>query len=157
MSNSCPFCQQATAPADSLRDHVWSFPHALSVLGRWQFYHGYCVVFSRMHAREPDDLSLAERDGLTESMWWMARAIREAFVPRKLNYELLGNQVEHPHWHIFPRLASDPEHLKPAWVRIDREEGQPGLLPGLEGNQASRSATIATLKATLARLGAPSA
>ena len=90
-------------------------------------------------------------------MWLLSRAITEVTSPRKLNYELLGNQVEHPHWHLFPRFISDPEHLKPAWIRIDREEGDPTSLPRLEGDPAERSSTISLLQAALSRMGAPSA
>jgi diadenosine tetraphosphate (Ap4A) HIT family hydrolase len=33
-----------------------------------------------------------------------------------MNYELLGNQVPHIHWHVIPRLANDPAPLKPVWL-----------------------------------------
>jgi diadenosine tetraphosphate (Ap4A) HIT family hydrolase len=32
-----------------------------------------------------------------------------------MNYELLGNQLPHIHWHVIPRLAIDPAPLKPVW------------------------------------------
>lgn len=157
MSRNCPFCVQSNTPAHELKDFVWSFPHGIAILGRWQFFRGYCVLFSRAHAHEPTDLPPDLRDGLVADMWWLSRAIAEVTGPRKLNYELLGNQVEHPHWHVFPRFASDPEHLKPAWIRIDREEGDLELVPRLEGAPAERAATIHSLQASLTRMGAPSA
>lgn len=157
MPQPCPFCVQANLPVHAVNDLVWAFPHGIAILGRWQFFRGYCVLFSRDHAHEPTDLKLECRDGLVSAMWWLARAITEVASPRKLNYELLGNQVEHPHWHLFPRFISDPEHLKPAWIRIDREEGDPGLLPGLEGDPAERPSTISRLQAALRGMGAPSA
>lgn len=152
----CPFCANSRTP-QATRDLVWTFPHSMAILGRWQFFRGYCVLFSRAHAHEPTDLPAKERDGLMSDMWWLARAIAQVTRARKINYELLGNQVEHPHWHLFPRLASDPEHLKPAWVRIDREEGDPKFLPALEGPSGDRPAAIAELQAALKGLGAPTA
>jgi diadenosine tetraphosphate (Ap4A) HIT family hydrolase len=32
-----------------------------------------------------------------------------------MNYELLGNQVPHIHWHLIPRLATDPDPRWPVW------------------------------------------
>jgi diadenosine tetraphosphate (Ap4A) HIT family hydrolase len=37
-----------------------------------------------------------------------------------MNYELLGNQVPHIHWHLVPRLSTDPELHAPIW-RIAHE------------------------------------
>nr|WP_198851664.1 hypothetical protein [Alicyclobacillus sp. SO9] len=44
----------------------------------------------------------------------VAEAVFNAFVPDKLNYELLGNGDSHMHWHLFPRRASDQVH-GPVW------------------------------------------
>jgi hypothetical protein len=38
----------------------------------------------------------------------VARALKMAFDARKINYALFGNVVPHMHWHLIPRLASDP-------------------------------------------------
>jgi diadenosine tetraphosphate (Ap4A) HIT family hydrolase len=35
-----------------------------------------------------------------------------------MNYELLGNQVPHIHWHLVPRLPADPDLRSPIW-RVD--------------------------------------
>ena len=157
MPQNCPFCVQSSTSSHSVKDLVWAFPHGIAILGRWQFFRGYCVLFSREHAHEPTDLKAESRDGLMAEMWWLSRAIIEVTSPRKLNYELLGNQVEHPHWHLFPRFSADPEHLKPAWIRIDREEGDPVCLPRLEGDPAERPTTISLIRTALTRMGAPSA
>jgi diadenosine tetraphosphate (Ap4A) HIT family hydrolase len=56
-----------------------------------------------------------------------ARALAEVFSARKMNYELLGNQVAHIHWHLVPRLPEDPLPGEPAWrvehapLRLDPE------------------------------------
>src|SRR2546422_1234265 len=34
----------------------------------------------------------------------------------KINYELLGNQLPHIHWHIIPRLADDPSPREAVWT-----------------------------------------
>lgn len=46
----------------------------------------------------------------------VARSIMEAFAPERINYECLGNQINHVHWHVIPRYADDPDPQKPIWV-----------------------------------------
>jgi diadenosine tetraphosphate (Ap4A) HIT family hydrolase len=55
-------------------------------------------------------------------MAWLAEAIENCFHPHKLNYELLGNQVPHLHWHLFPRSADDPDRLRPVWFALERAD-----------------------------------
>ncbi|MGH7233390.1 MAG: HIT family protein [Nitrospiraceae bacterium] len=45
-----------------------------------------------------------------------AQALTEVFRAIKINYELLGNQLPHIHWHLIPRLADDPAHKDPVWT-----------------------------------------
>jgi diadenosine tetraphosphate (Ap4A) HIT family hydrolase len=120
---TCIFCDKLQhlddLPADEL---VAPFEHSYALLGQFQYYTGYCVLASRLHAGELHELPDDARHGFLNDMNRLSRAITAAFRPRKLNCELLGNQVAHPHWHIIPRYESDPEHLKPAWLAIDRAE-----------------------------------
>ncbi len=123
MHDACPFCHKLQHLEDLPRDElVWEFPHSVVLLGPWQYYTGYCVVVSRLHASELSQLSHAESLGYFGEMCLVARAIEAAFQPRKLNYELLGNQVAHLHWHLFPRRADDPDVLRPVWFALDQAE-----------------------------------
>src|SRR5947209_10713444 len=98
----CPFCRKLTALHDLPEaEVVWRFPHSVALLGPWQFYRGYCLLVSRTHAIELNDLADPERRAYLEEMCLLARAIQQCQRPRKLNYELLGNQVPHLHWHLF--------------------------------------------------------
>ncbi len=155
----CPFCQRL---ADTNREPpgelVWSFPHSVAFLGRWQHWQGYVVLVSRTHCREPIHLPANELSGYTEEMHLLARAVEKAFAPAKLNYELLGNQVEHPHWHIFPRSASEPERLQPVWVVISKAENAPDshqAVARLEAGKMQRPAICNQLKIALRELNAP--
>ena len=38
----------------------------------------------------------------------VARALARTFDARKVNYALFGNLLPHVHWHLIPRLATDP-------------------------------------------------
>jgi diadenosine tetraphosphate (Ap4A) HIT family hydrolase len=125
---------------------VAEMPCSIVLLGQWQYYHGYCLVVARRHVRELSDFDDAERRHYLEEMCMVANAIKKAFQPLKLNYELLGNQVEHPHWHLFPRYEQDPNRLKPAWLDIERAESAPAERERLRTGPLKPAATAAKLR-----------
>jgi diadenosine tetraphosphate (Ap4A) HIT family hydrolase len=85
-----------------------------------QFFRGWTVLVLKRHATELFHLSRDERAGLIEEVAFVASRLGEEFQPIKINYELLGNQLPHIHWHLIPRLADDPAPLEPVW-RIAHE------------------------------------
>ncbi len=150
MAADCPFCKKL-AELDSLPSHevVWQFPHSVALLGPWQYYQGYCVLISRRHATELSQLTEEERRTFLDEMCLLARVIEDCFQPRKLNYELLGNQVPHLHWHLFPRYDHDPEKLKPVWLAIDRAEKREAEKQQLQTGALSREAIAEKLRSHL--------
>jgi diadenosine tetraphosphate (Ap4A) HIT family hydrolase len=152
----CPLCQTLT-DLDRLppADVVWHFSHSVALLGPWQYYRGYCVLVARSHVRELSGLADAERRAYLEEMCQLAAAIEACFRPHKLNYELLGNQAPHPHWHLFPRSSDDPEVLKPVWLALDRAERDPAERRRLETGVEPRAATADALRQYLRQHGAP--
>jgi diadenosine tetraphosphate (Ap4A) HIT family hydrolase len=151
----CPFCRKlAQLPGQPGDEVVARLPHSVVFLGPWQFYHGYCVVVSRQHARELSGLADAERRGYLDDMCLAARAVEACFRPHKLNYELLGNQVPHLHWHLFPRSAADPDALKPVWLALDRAERDPAERQRLQTGPFGRAETAALLRRKLQELTA---
>lgn len=85
-----------------------------------QFFPGWTVLVLKRHATELFELIKSERSQLIEEVSEVAAALAMAFEPVKLNYELLGNQVPHIHWHVIPRLESDPAPKEPIW-RVPHE------------------------------------
>jgi diadenosine tetraphosphate (Ap4A) HIT family hydrolase len=149
-TGDCPFCRKlANSEALADADVVWQFPHSVALLGTWQFYHGYCLLISRRHATELSQLGEDERQAFLGEMCALARAIEEAFRPLKMNYELLGNQVPHLHWHLIPRYRTDPEYLKPVWLALDRAERDEAEGQRLQTGPADRAATVAALRRRL--------
>ncbi len=67
------------------------------------------------HVTELFELSPYTRITLIEDVSQVAHTLSAAFEATKINYELLGNQVPHIHWHLIPRLAIDPSPLQPVW------------------------------------------
>lgn len=155
--SDCPFCAKLAGlgalPPDEI---VWRFPHSVAFLGAWQFYNGYCVLVSRRHATELNRLPDAERRAYLDEMCVLAAAIEDCFRPHKLNYELLGNQVPHLHWHLFPRHRDDPDALRPVWLALDRAERDETERRRLETGRLDRAATAAALRQKLQAMNVPS-
>ncbi len=155
MSSQCGLCVKIAHTTDNLAempDLVWAFPSSFAWLGPWQFYRGYCILVARQHASELFQLADGDRRALLDEMTLLAQAIAEEFTPRKMNYELLGNQVPHLHWHLFPRYANDPLLLKPVWLSIDQAERQPESKATLMGDPTLVGETIQRLRQRLTRL-----
>jgi diadenosine tetraphosphate (Ap4A) HIT family hydrolase len=151
---NCPFCKKLSA-ADGwpAGDVVWQFPHSIAVLGPWQFYTGYCLLIAREHATELSQLG-PNRAAFLDEMAVLAEAIEACFKPLKLNYELLGNQVPHLHWHLFPRSADDPDRLRPVWFALDKDDTDPTEKRRLETGQVPRAQAVALLREWLTTNGA---
>src|SRR5262249_9611990 len=121
--SNCAFCQKLcdlehTAP----NEVVWSVPHSVAPLGPSQVLPGYCILIARRHATELNQLPNGVRRDFFDELCLLARAVEDTFQPHKLNYEMLGNQVPHLHWHLFPRYRHDPDCRKPVWLALDRAE-----------------------------------
>jgi diadenosine tetraphosphate (Ap4A) HIT family hydrolase len=80
-----------------------------------QFFPGWTVVVFKRHATELFHLAPTERIQLMEEVSRAAKILTKVFEAKKINYELLGNQLPHIHWHLIPRLATDPAPLEPVW------------------------------------------
>lgn len=85
-----------------------------------QFFAGWTVLVLKRHATELFHLAPAERVQLMEEVSVVAKVLAMAFNAKKINYELLGNQLPHIHWHIIPRRTDDPAPLEPVW-RVTHE------------------------------------
>lgn len=85
-----------------------------------QFFPGWTVLVLKHHATELFHLSRHERNRLMEEVSGVAALLAQEWQAVKINYELLGNQLPHIHWHLIPRLPGDPAPLEPVW-RIAHE------------------------------------
>ncbi|MGZ9146223.1 MAG: HIT family protein [Nitrospira sp.] len=97
-----------------------------------QFFPGWTVVVFQRHATELFQLAPAERFQLIEEVNRVAEISAKVHQAKKMNYELLGNQLPHIHWHIIPRLVGDPAPLEPVW----RVPHSPLLLTGAALHEA---------------------
>ena len=90
--------------------------------------------------------------GWTPDRMWADYSTVVVFRPHKLNYELLGNQVPHLHWHLFPRHVGDADLLSPVWGALARAERDRAELHRLQTGPISREHTTDMLRRRLLEL-----
>ncbi|CAN5152770.1 HIT family protein [soil metagenome] len=117
MLKQCLICERI----NTIKDHsnlfyVTELTSGYVVMGDHQFYKGYALLLSKEHKKELHELSFINRQYFLADMAILAEAIYKVFHPNKLNYELLGNEISHLHWHIFPRYNNDPKPTLPIWA-----------------------------------------
>ena len=96
-------------------DRISELRESVLYLHTDQFFQGWSVLVLRRHATELYDLERDERARVMDEVSDVARALKLAFDARKVNYALFGNMVPHMHWHLIPRLASDPAPPDPVF------------------------------------------
>ena len=114
---SCKACAGTWPQADHF---IADLGLAKAYLHDDQFFPGWTVVVLQHHATELFHLTPPERIQLMEEVNTVAKTLSQVYGAKKINYELLGNQLPHIHWHIIPRLATDPAPLEPVW-RVPHE------------------------------------
>ena len=112
-AEGCPACTgRFSSPAQKIAE----LGASILYLGDDQFFPGWCILLLKRHATELWQLAPAERATLMDEVTRVAQALAVVFDAVKMNYELLGNQVPHIHWHLVPRRADDPSPRMPAWT-----------------------------------------
>lgn len=128
---------------------IAALPRTFVVLGSNQGLPGWCVLILREHREHLSDLQRGEQLAIFDEVCRVADAIRTAFptsgpnsAPPRINYECLGNQVHHIHWHVIPRHADDPDPRNAVWGM------PPEALRGSMSDDEKRS-LIAKLRAAI--------
>ena len=97
-------------------DRIAELRESILYLHTDQFFPGWSVLVLRRHAAELFELEPDERARLMDEVSNAARALKLAFDARKVNYALFGNLLPHVHWHLIPRLATDPAPREPVFA-----------------------------------------
>ena len=119
---TCGICAViARIRSGTFDDLVAELASSYLILGDAQFYRGYCVMLAKRHATELLLMPTDEARALLDDMRLAAEAIAAATRPWKMNYECLGNQEAHVHWHLFPRYENDDLRSGPVWIRPESE------------------------------------
>jgi len=91
------------------------------VLADEQAYTGWSILLLKDHHEHLAGLSLERQGRLWEDVAKVAAAMTREFKPARINYECLGNELHHIHWHVIPRYANDPAPQAPVWMRSPDE------------------------------------
>jgi diadenosine tetraphosphate (Ap4A) HIT family hydrolase len=110
---ACPACDGSWP---SRHGQIADLGGAVLYLNDDQFFRGWTFLVWKRHATELFQLTADERRDLMESLSRVAKALADEYAATKVNYELLGNQVAHIHWHVVPRCADDPAPRGPVWT-----------------------------------------
>ncbi len=120
---SCPLCAQVEAARSRKHDRlIAQLDETCAVLSERQGCRGWCVLILKEHVEHLDELSIDRQGRVFADVSRVARAIRAVFAtsgvgggPPRINYECLGNQAAHVHWHVIPRHADDPDPKNAIW------------------------------------------
>ena len=118
----CPLCDRLKSPDPAPLVRIAAFRQSTAFLNDQQGCAGWCVLVLNRHVEHLDELPEEAQVALFAEVSGVARAIRAVHAttgagggPPRINYECLGNQTAHVHWHVIPRHADDPEPRKPVW------------------------------------------
>ena len=120
----CPACRRiALSRAGTNPFFIAELSESLAVLHDHQPYDGWCVLVLKDHAEHLHALPIERQQRLAADVGRVAAAIVKAFSPKRINYECLGNQLAHVHWHVIPRYDApkDPDPRNVVWVRPAHE------------------------------------
>lgn len=116
----CPACTRLSeSRAGTHPAFIAELRESVCVLHDHQSYEGWCVLLLKDHAEHLHLLPVERQTRLAADIADTARAIADAFLPNRINYECLGNQLAHIHWHVIPRYQPpvDPDPRQAVWVR----------------------------------------
>ena len=108
-----PFCKACAGEWPRSDHFLADCGYTRAYLHEDQFFSGWTVLVLKRHATELFHVSTEERAGMIEEVARVAKVLAGEYRAIKINYELLGNQVPHIHWHLIPRLKDDPAPLDP--------------------------------------------
>lgn len=101
---------------------IATLDQCVAVLGEQQGCPGWCVLILKEHVEHMDLLGLDRQKSVFGEVARVAAAVRRVFAtsgagggPVRINYECLGNQQPHIHWHVIPRHADDPDPRNAVW------------------------------------------
>lgn len=95
--------------------HVADFPLCRLLMMNDARFPWFLLIPRVPGARDPIDLDADSYRRLWEESADLARALRTAFTPHKLNVAALGNQVAQLHVHHIARYQSDAAWPAPVW------------------------------------------
>ncbi|MCD8339880.1 MAG: HIT family protein [Burkholderiales bacterium] len=84
-------------------------------------YPGYLRLIMNKHVKEMSELTPDETKQVIATLRKAEKVLIDVLDPTKVNWEQLGNIVQHLHWHLIPRFEDDPTFPNPIWSLPQRQ------------------------------------
>lgn len=125
-NNNCLYCNDNQTQKD-LMIKVCDLNISTVYLFKEQSYKGRCIVAYKDHAIELYELEGDELLAFMEDVNRVARAIKKAFNPVKINYGAYSDKLPHLHIHLAPKYEDGPDYgstfvMNPQKVYLTEEE-----------------------------------
>ena len=135
----CLYCRKDTRLTD-LMIEVAPLQVSTLYLFKEQTYRGRCVVAYNGHVNELYELSDSDLTGFMQDVTRVARAMKCAFNPAKINYGAYSDKLPHLHFHLVPKYVDGP-----SWGTTFTMMPEPKHILG----ESAYSATISALRQAL--------
>ena len=108
-NTACIYCAKDQRLTD-LMIEICELDASIVYLFKEQTYKGRSVVaYKKEHKNEIFELSEEELIQFTKDVARVAKAVKSAFNPGKINYGAYGDKMPHIHFHIVPKYEDKPK------------------------------------------------
>jgi len=108
-NTACIYCAKDQRLTD-LMIEICELDASIVYLFKEQTYKGRSVVaYKKEHKNEIFELSEEELIQYTKDVARVAKAVKSAFNPGKINYGAYGDKMPHIHFHIVPKYEDKPK------------------------------------------------
>ena len=105
---NCLYCQRNQLQKD-LMIEICDLSVSTVFLFKEQTYRGRCVVAYKDHNVELFELSDADLLAFMKDVNKVAKAMKMAFNPEKINYGAYSDKLKHLHIHLAPKYVDGPD------------------------------------------------
>ncbi len=105
---NCLYCQRNQMQKD-LMIEICDLSVSTVFLFKEQTYKGRCVVAYKDHNVELFELNDADLLAFMKDVNKVAKAIKKAFNPEKINYGAYSDKLKHLHIHLAPKYVDGPD------------------------------------------------
>src|SRR5690606_12311995 len=106
----CLACERISEIVSGVNPYfVAELDESYAVLSDDQPYEGWTILLLKEHCEPLTELPVDRQLRLFKDVARVAGALQREFRPVRINYECMGNQLHHIHWHVIPRYADDSD------------------------------------------------
>jgi ATP adenylyltransferase len=124
--SDCAFCRIIVGETErACRIH--DFASSVALVSFDQTHKGRCLLLLKEHYEDTLEIPDLLYQAFNDELRVLARAVRAAFNPPRLNYLNYGNVEPHVHIHVIPRYPDEPCWGGPPAILADEATSTPEL------------------------------